>query len=201
MASKTSRSGWERHWKARLLALESVLGPSDGTVLHSAIPFHLDGKADVVCFHKHVDGVVYSTADLIGDDRSRPNLLGQYELLIATKADEAWAPSLISWLAKYTIHEVLQPWDSMEIGLALPKPTDLTTLLFVPYGQIEVGKKAANLLLCLGITADEIAFCRESDCDLLLDRLKSEGHYPFTDLKRASVLVEPRKKSRSRKKK
>lgn len=80
---------WKRLWDARLAALEGVLGPSDGEVLHSPIPFGLGGNADVIRFRKHVDGVVYVTSDLIGDQQSKPNMLGQYELMICLRDDAA----------------------------------------------------------------------------------------------------------------
>jgi hypothetical protein len=87
LMTSTSNSGdddWQRQWSARQTAFEGVFGPADDTVLHSPVPFYLDGAADVLVFRKHNEGVVFVTADLIGDDRSRPNSLGQYELMICT---------------------------------------------------------------------------------------------------------------------
>ncbi|MDB5554707.1 MAG: hypothetical protein JWL86_4691 [Rhizobium sp.] len=39
-----------------------------------------------------------------------------------------------------------------------------------------------------GVTDTEIAFAKESDPDVLIERLKTAGQYPITDPGRASVL-------------
>ncbi len=187
-SSDHANDDWERLWDARLAALEDVFGPSGDTVLHSPVPFYLDGAADVLVFRQHNDGVVYVTADLIGDDRSKPSELGQYELMICLRQDANWAPQLISNLAKYTIDDVLSPNDTMDIGPALPQPTDLAAFLYLPYANVIVDDRKGGVLLCLGITPDELSFVRENGPDKLVSRLKQNGVYPFTDLSRQSVL-------------
>lgn len=183
-----STNDWERLWDARLAALEAVLGPSTGGALHASIPFNLDGAADVVEFLEHVDGVVYVTADLIGDDRSKPNDLGQYELMICLRDEADWAPQLISNLAKYTIDAVLQPGETMDIAPALPQPTNLSSFLFGSYATISVQGKPASILLCVGITGEELQYLQANGYDALLQRLKDAGVFPFTDLSRRSVV-------------
>lgn len=187
-SSDQEDNDWQQLWDKRLTALESVLGASDDTVFHSPVPFHLDGSADVLAFHKHNEGVAYVTANLIGDDRSKPNDLGQYELMICLRKDADWAPQLISNLAKYTIDAVLSPNDTMDIGPALPQPTQLEAFLYVSYANVTVDDKKAGILLCLGITKDELSFVRENSVDELVSLLKQESVYPFTDLTRQSVL-------------
>ena len=136
---------WERLRDARLAALQSVLGPyDDKNIIASPIPFYLDGGADVVIFRNHLPGLVYVTADLIGDDRSRPNKLGQYELMICLREDADWAPRLLSWLAKYTIDAVVSPGDTMDIAPGLSQPTRISQFLFVPYAEVTVDGKRAG---------------------------------------------------------
>lgn len=195
--SNSDDDDWQRLRDARQTVLEGVFGPADDILLHSPVPFYLDGAADVLMFHKHNNGVVYVTADLIGDDRSRPNELGQYELMICTPGDSEWAPQLISNLARYTIDAVLAPNDTMDIGPALPPPTELTAFLYLPYATVEVEGRHAAIMLCLGITASELAFIRKHDdveilvdalkVETLVDALKAAGVYPMTDLTRSSV--------------
>lgn len=182
---------WGRHWDARLDALRPVLGPADDQILTSPVPFHLGGSADVLTFRQHAAGVCYVTAGIIGDDRAKPNKLGQYELMICLRDPDEWAPRLISDLAKYTTEAVLAPGDTMDIAPALPQPARLDHLLFVPYAEIHVDGAKAGLLLCLGITADEYAWLREHGSDALVSKLKQANVYPFTDLARASVISEP----------
>jgi hypothetical protein len=188
MMPNDPHNDWQVLWDVRLVALESVFGPhDDDAILHSPIPFNLDGNADVLIFRKHLKGVVYVTADLIGDDRSKPSELGQYELMICLRREADWAPDLIAWLARYTIEAVLSPGDTMEIAPGLPQPTRLTNLLFVPYAELTVNRAKAGVLLCLGITSDEFDYCVERGSDAMLGKLKQANVYPFTDLSRRSV--------------
>ena len=182
---------WQELWNARVAALEPVLGPADDAVFHAPVPFHLGGAADMLTFREHVQGVVYVTADLIGDDRSMPSELGQYELMICLRQEADWAPQLIGNLAKYTIEALLKPYATMDIGPALPKPTELVAFIYLPYANLTVADKEAGLLLCLGITVDELSFAREHGPDDLVARLEQAGVYPFTALSRRSVLRSP----------
>lgn len=79
----------------------------------------------------------------------------------------------------------------MDIGPALPQPTNLAAFLFLPYASITVEGARAGILLCLGITSDELAFIRQAEegrTSELVSLLKQSNVYPFTDLSRSSVL-------------
>lgn len=184
-----SADRWQELWDARLSSLESIFGPSDDGVFHSPLPFHLGGAADVVPFRRHLDGVTYVTADLIGDTRSKPNQLGQYELMICLREHSDWGPELISNLATYTLEAVLEPTETMDVAPSLPQPTQITSLLFVAYSELEFEAKPCGVLLCLGITEDELRYRHECGYDQVVEALKSAGVFPFTDLCRQSVLA------------
>src|SRR5438128_21044 len=111
---------WKRTWDARKAALESVLGPAEGTVLHAVIPFHLGGEADVLSFRKLIGGRVAATCELLGEPSQKRNLQGTFELAIAQRDGNNWGPNIISKLARYTCDAVLQPGQTMEIGSAVP---------------------------------------------------------------------------------
>ena len=185
--NRTMSDDWEVLWDARLAALESVLGPSDDSVLHSPVPFELGGPADVLIFREHVEGVVYVTAGVIGDEDALPGDGGQYELMICLRDGEDWAPQLLSQLAMYTREAVLNSGDTMDIGPALPQPTQLSAFLYHSYAAITVNEQPATVLLCVGITKDELAFASKKGSAALIERLKEAGIYPFTDLGRKSV--------------
>jgi len=182
---------WQRLWDSRLDALEATLGTADDSVFETPIPFYLGGGASVLTFRQHNAGVAYVTADIIGDDQAEPNEMGQYELMLCLRREAKWAPQLLCELAQYTREAVLAPRDTMDLEAALPQPTQLAAFVFVPYATIEVLDAPAGLLLCLGITADELELCHagENGYDDLLARLKAADVYPFTDLKRKSVLA------------
>lgn len=53
--------------------IEQVLGKPEDIVLHAPIPFQLGyaigGRADVYLYKKHINGTVYITGDLIGQEQ------------------------------------------------------------------------------------------------------------------------------------
>jgi hypothetical protein len=188
MAAQNQDDDWQEWWDARQEAFESILGPADDRVFHAIIPLYLGGDADVLLFRPHGMGVTYVTSDLIGDDGQIPNELGNYELMMCLRTEEDWAPSLISGLARYTLEVQLNPWETMDIGPALPEGSTLSALAFVPHVQFKVRDRDCGLLLCLGITSEEFEAYHERGPAFVLDLLKEGGIFPFTDLRRRCVV-------------
>ena len=187
--NEKSHDDFEVWWDARLAAMESVLGPSEDMVAHSPIPLFMGGAADVVFFKQHVDGVVSVTCELIGAEDQPPNEQGAYDLAICTSEDDSeWAANLIAQLAAYTLETPLNPGDTMDIAPALPDGSTIAAFLYCDFGRLKVCEQDAGLLLCLGITADELAACQENGSEQVLEALKLAGVYPFTMLSRDSVI-------------
>jgi hypothetical protein len=183
---------WRVWWDARVAAIEGVLGNSEAVVGHAVIPFHLGadlgGAADVIYFRQHLPGIVAVTSELIGCDDQVPNQLGNYELMICQRDDVQWGAGIISQLANYTLQAELKPGDTMDIGPATPEGSTIAAFLFNEYARFEVRGRRAGLLLCVGITEDELEACRKRRHADVEAALKSTGVYPFTDLFRKSVL-------------
>lgn len=193
MNSETDDSDeWMLWWDARLAAMESLLGKSHDTVGHGTIPFQLGaelgGTADIVYFHHHVKGVVSVTAELIGNEDQLPNSMGNYELAICSRDDHEWGDYVIGQLAHYTLEAVIEPGQTMDIGPATPEDSTISAFLFCDYGQFKVRDQDAGIVLCLGITADELHMCRNGARPRLESLLQSKGVFPFTDLYRKSVV-------------
>ena len=190
--AKGAKDDWKVWWDARMAAIEKVLGPSEDLVGHGMIPFEfgaeMGGAADVIYFKKHVPGVVAVTCELIGLDAQVKNKLGNYELMICQRKNVDWGAEIISQLAHYTLEAKLNPSETMDIGPAAPKGSTITAFLFFDYARFTVRRRKAGLLLCLGITADELAYCRAGRRPQVEKALKKAGVYPFTDLKRKSVV-------------
>jgi hypothetical protein len=184
--SDDDNDDWERLWDARKLALETVLGSSDECVLHAAMPLHLGGEADVLVFSRSGKGIAYVTADLTGE-------LGEsdadYELMICTPEESDWAPNIVSKLARYAIDNPLGSGETMDIGSAVPAPSDISALFFDTFATTEILGREIELRLCLGITGDELDFAFAHGTRKLVDLLKAQSVYPITDLKRTSVLL------------
>ena len=188
MSNDTEDNDWQKTWDARLAALEHELGKSDDKIATSPVPIYLGGGADVLTFKKHVDGVAYVTAGLIGDDSQKKTPLGQYELMMCFRSANDWAPSLLSRLAPYTFDAALNPGETMDFGPAMPENSSIAALLFVSYRQFKVDDANAGILLCIGITDSELAHCRTNGSDAVLAALKENGVFPFTDTQRKSLV-------------
>lgn len=128
------------------------------------------------------------TAQLIGDDDQIPNDQGNYELMICERDDSDWGGSFISRLAQYTLEARLNPGETMDVGPALPDGSTLSAMLFLDYARFNVLGRDCGLLLCLGITADELAACRNGRTPEVEAALKASAVYPFTDQNRKSVV-------------
>jgi hypothetical protein len=194
MAESTSEDEWGECWDARVAAIEEVLGPSYDMVGHAAIPFYLGadigGAADIIYFKQHLKGVVSVTSELIGHDEQLQNDLGNYELMVCHRDDESWGANIISRLAYYTLEARLNPGETMDIAAAVPDDSTIAALLFFNYATFKVRGRKAGLLLCVGITEDELKACRAGKRDNVEKALKAAKVYPFTDLNRDSVLEE-----------
>ena len=179
-------------WTDRMTSVEALLSKSDNLVTHAVIPFQFGydagGRADVVQFREYVPGVVYATSELIGDDRPMQNALGNYGLAICHRTDEALGAQTIGSLAYYTLDARLEPGQTMDIGRAVPARSTISAFLFGQFGRFTVRGRKAGLLLCIGITSDELTACRWGNCQRVEAGLGSKGVYPFTDFTRRSVL-------------
>ncbi len=186
-----SHEQWDKWWNARAEAMEAVLGEMDGEVLHAVIPFQLGidrgGAADVVSFSKSLDGIAYVTSELIGMDNQAPGELGNYELMICHRTASDWGPRVIRLLAHYTLDTPLNPGDTMDIGEVTPEGSTIAAMLFLEYARFKVLGRDAGLLLCIGITQDELDVKAEQGSSVVEQRLKERDVYPYTDLNRQSV--------------
>lgn len=172
--------------------MESVFGKSDDIVLHAVVPFEFGfeagGRADVVQFKHYLDGTVYATCDLMCREEQVTNKLGVYELAICHRSDEDWGAAVVSALAYYTLDAQLQPGHTLDLGPSAPKASAVSAFLFDELVSFEISGRPAGVLVCIGITTDELSACRQGRRDAVLKGLKSNGIYPFTDLGRGSVL-------------
>ena len=176
----------------RLAALERAFGKSADVILHSVVPFvfgfEQGGRADVVQFREYVDGTVYVTCDLLGSEEQVPNRLGTYELAICHRPGEDGGAPAIAALAYYTLQAPIEPGDTMDAGSIVPEGSPIVALLFEEFARFDIRGEPAGVLLCIGITADELSACRRGQWKRVLKALKSQGVYPFTAWRRRSAL-------------
>jgi hypothetical protein len=113
-----------------------------------------------------------------------------YELMICVKQELSKAADLVSKLASYTCEAELEPGETMDIGEFFGDST-LRALLFAhlkePPPHFEFLGREYGLLLCIGITAEELAFCHANGSDRLLALLREQGVFPYTIPDRTSI--------------
>jgi hypothetical protein len=187
---------WQKIWDARKAALTQVLGQPSNMELHAVVPFFLGGFADVLAFPDYVPGVTYVTAEMTGEDAGqRPASLGNYELMICARQELPKAGDLISKLARYTCDAELEAGQTMDLGTYFEDSTIRALLFASPRDEpirFEFLGQRYGLLLCIGVTSDELAFGRSKGTGKLLTLLKQNGVFPYTTPNRASVSLPTR---------
>lgn len=176
------QDGWEATWDARQSALEAVLGKSGPRVLHAMIPFAFGGFADVLEFPRLPGGVAYVTADMTGGDSGqRPNSLGNFELMICARRTSPTAADFIAGLAGLTRQRALQPGEILDCSTKPASPFDAMLLTeWRTKRRFRFAGKDWGLLLCVGITRQDVLFARAHGSNRLLARLKRAGTFPFS---------------------
>lgn len=189
--SEPEKAEWQKVWDARISGLAPILGKPAGKVLHAVIPLQLGGSADVLPFPEYVPGITYVTAEMTGEDvGQRPSSLGSYELMICARQEQQRAGDLISQLARYTCEAELEPGETMDLGTFFGDSTIRALLFANPCEQpvhFEFLGKRYGLLLCMGITAEELAFKQGRGSEALVALLKQHRAFPYTTPDRPSV--------------
>lgn len=173
--------------------ITNILGKSEEYVFHAPMPFDLGfdagGAADIYIYKNHLNGVVYLTADLIGE-KQKSSDAGNYELMICVPDDNKQCANLISHLAYYTLEATLKTGHTMDLGgNYLFDNSAIKALIFSKYDTFNVKSKKYGLMLVMGITADELAYAKEHGGIELLHKLKESGVFPMTILERKSIFT------------
>lgn len=188
---QTEDDKWQKIWDARSAALARILGKPGEMVFHAPVPFELGGFADVLPFPDYVPGATYVTAGLTGEDvGQRPCSLGHYELMICVRRELPMAADLVSKLGRYTCDAKLDAGETMDVGAYFGDSTIRALIFTHPREEpvrFEFLGERYGLLLCVGITAKELAFGRSRGTNKLLALLKEHGVFPYTTPGRPSV--------------
>ena len=94
---------------------------------------------------------------------------------------------MISRHAPYTQEAYIAAGESMDIDQATPAESQIKAFLFDTDATFTLFGEPNELRLCIGITTPELQFKMKHGGDRLLELLKRQRVYPFTDLERGSV--------------
>ena len=200
--SRFSSEDYERHHALKAAALERLLGPMHGLVGHAIIPYAVGGPVDMYYFPNATDGTAFVTMELIEPDGTGPlpSKVGTYELVAFTrhkiddpsserafKTIERRMCGVFTTLGRYSTQAILNPGETCEV----PAKDRGRCVVLDEFTSAErrflIGDRAHALLLCIEVFPEEMSFAMENGSGLLLDRLKSHGFYPFSDLDRQPV--------------
>jgi hypothetical protein len=173
-------------------ALDRLLGPHDPEIFSSSIPIEMGGAADVLGFRSWVSGIAYVTCDMAAQAGQAPGLWERYELMMCTREDSLWAAAAVGQLAAMTFDQPFRPGGFLDIEGDVPEGSTVTAVLFdrpdLPEGSFPIGETTCGILLCIGITSDEFEACQSEGPEGVLQKLRERHIFPFTDLKRPSVI-------------
>lgn len=196
---------YESHYKLKSEGLENLLGKMHDMVGHAIIPFAMGGAVDMYYFPNHINGTGFATMELLEPDGSGPlpNRHGTYELVAFTRKTilsendtetsfdqtERNICGIFTTIGLYSSHAALNPLDTLEIPEEEKENTYLALGLYEPEGKkFKIGMAEHHLLLCIQIFKAELEFARENGTEVLFDKLKQAGYYPYSDMDRPPVI-------------
>lgn len=191
----------ERFDEQRQSALEAALGPMGSHVMHAIIPYAMGGSLDLYPFSEHIPGTMYVTQELLTFDRKdRPKKSrdGWFELAIAFReqpqSDAKTLPesatiasSVLNPIARYSSMASLSPGETAEIPGDDDGPNAMVLLDRLECAPMSAGGEPFFLLLVIRIHSVERDLAMKSGSAELRNRLKKQGHYPYSDLDRSPV--------------
>lgn len=185
-------------------SLDSALGKMEDMVVHAIIPFFIGGGLDLYRFRRHIPGTLYVTQELFTRNKAdRPKRSGgkYFELAVAFRDDEDMAvddnlpPStvkaseLLNPIAHYVSEVSLKPGETAEVPGEDGEPN--TCLLFSEldlHGKSLAVNGEPFFLLCVTqIHPSELELARKDGSEMLIERLKAKGYFPYSDLDRPPV--------------
>ena len=194
----------EEHYELKMEGMENILGESYELVGHAIIPFDVGGAVDMYYFPNGIKGTGFATMELIYPDGFGPVMssIGTYELVAFTKHEiskdeesdyykiERRMCKIFTELGFYTKEALVEPRDTCEVPQDEGEPN--ICLIFDEYApegkQFKIGNKKHGLLLVIEVFPEEMHYAMNNGGQKLLDLLKKQGHYPYSDMNREPVV-------------
>jgi hypothetical protein len=196
-----------RRWYDRKEALmESMLGKEHNMVMHAIIPYAVGGGLDLYYYPNGVPGTAIATKELseLPGEGASNRVFRCYELVMFTKhpldldaaKDETTAfgrahmtiNAILNRMARYSGQATLNPNETCEFPANMPQVGG-RCLIFDGYPSYPKDEPAEfGLLAVIEVFRSEMGYARKNGGASLLNRLKAEGHYPYSDLDREPVV-------------
>lgn len=189
--------------KSEIMA--AMLGPEHSMVMHATIPYGVGGFLDLYYYPNGLPGTAIATKELseVPGQGSSNLAFSCYELAMFTRhpinLDEARDEStpfgkahatinrVLNHIARYSATTHLNPKETCAFPAEM-KHVGGKCLIFDAYGPEDDGQfRTFGILAIIEIHPSEMDFARSEGGDELIARLKSAGHYPYSDLDREPV--------------
>jgi hypothetical protein len=202
-ATAEDAEAWQEE-KSKLM--EAILGREHDMVMHAIIPYALGGGLDLYYYPNGVPGTAIATKELSESqgEGSSNRVFSCYEIAMFTRhplnldqaKDDATAfgrahtniNSILNYIAPYSASATLNPNETCEFPAEM-EHVGGKCLIFDAYGDPPNGDepRAFGILAIIEIHRSEMDFARSAGGSELIQRLKTAGHYPYSDLDRDPV--------------
>jgi len=187
--------------KSELMA--DWLGAEHDMVMHAIIPYAVGGGLDLYYYPNGIEGTGIATKELsnLPDEGSSNDLFDTYELVMFTRhalslddaKDDATdfgkahrrINAVLNAVAPYSEQATLNPHETCEFPEEMEELGG-RCLIFDAYGPN--GPAEFGLLLLMEVHRSEMEFARANGGEVLIDRLKQAGCYPYCDMDRPPVV-------------
>ncbi|MDB5313285.1 MAG: hypothetical protein JWO38_7487 [Gemmataceae bacterium] len=206
MAPEDAEEEVARQWyerKSRLM--EASLGKEHDMVMHAIIPYAIGGGLDLYYYPNGLPGTGVATKELseLPNEGPSNNVYRSYELVMFTKhrIDLAAAKdgstefgrahmsinAVLNRIAPYSAQATLNPNETCEFPTGMERVGG-KCLIFDGYAcHSDDAAENFGLLAIIEVFRPEMEYARKRGGAKLIERLKSDGHYPYSDLDREPV--------------
>lgn len=185
--------------------MAASLGAEHDMVMHAIVPYAVGGALDLYYYPNGLPGTAIATKELseLPDQGSANDLYTCYELVMFTRhrldldaaRDESTEfgsahrniNAILNLIARYSAEAKLNPNETCEFPAEMERVGG-KCLIFDGYSRHSDGNgKTFGLLAVIQIFRSEMEYARNHGGAKLIERLKTRGHYPYSDLDREPV--------------
>jgi hypothetical protein len=206
MASDAANEELATRWYERKSALMAAsLGKEHDMVMHAIIPFAVGGGLDLYYYPNGLAGTAIATKELSEQPNagSSNDAFRSYELVMFTRQkldldaaknegtafgrQHAKINAILNLIARYSAQATLNPNETCEFPAEMAHVGG-KCLIFDGYAcHSDDMVENFGLLAVIEVFRSEMDYARAHSGSELIARLKSKGHYPYSDLDREPV--------------
>jgi hypothetical protein len=195
----------DRWYDRKTKLMEEWLGKEHGLVMHSIIPYSIGGGLDLYYFPNGIPGTAIATKELseLPGKGSSNRVFQSYELVMFTRRRinidavknrrtafgraHAILNAALNRIAPYSENATLNPNETCEFPADMPIVGG-RCLIFNAYPTCPEEQVKFGLLALIEVFRTEMDYARKHGGAKLLKKLKSKGHYPYSDMDRDPVV-------------